>query len=496
MDKETPKVESITKGRKAREITASEIRSSVITKMLAWVRDSDDKSSPLLAAKVKPPVPDQGLDPDELNKLCQMPVYWPLFPHNYALYMPDGTRSGLPVVVSEDKVLTCVDIEEIQNETLNYYMTKVRPMFFKAGLKDMAYSQACEIVKHWRSRWTSSNVLFKPLSSVAPVAFRNDPHYCWSRLSFDPKEHKDEPTPTYDEFLSRFSGNQEAFMTWVGKIFIPGSYRTQCPWIKGVGRDTKSSFMAVLKWALSDVCVLNAQVPNQNNERFWPMGHILGKRLVIFPDFDKYGWIKSGSFRTLTGDDYCHGEIKGKGAAFQIKNDAFFVFMSNVFPAVLNMKAIRRRMILIEIDTYEGPMLSKNEIENRLKQEFPAFLYKCLELAKQYPGEIPTNDDVLDDLIDKSEAKFIDMYEKWFRSPGKRGPEQRISTKDFRRAANIMYPKGAYSFEQFFETRHKKVRRARVKTSDGEKVTPAFEGVMFTPYAEQRMNQSTEPDQF
>lgn len=435
------KTKSIASGKKVKQISISDVRSMLIMKMSAWIRTNADNTEVDLIPE-KDVVIDPGDDGDELNKKAQLAVYWPRFPMNFTLVEMGDKEDYKPAIVSKDRTVKIVDWPVFDQEIASYYNMNVRRVFAKGQLPELSSNHLRDLRLAWRALFSSStHKIYTPLkdSEIQSCALSDQAVYCVKRLNFSLEDGKHMPTPTWDEMLSRFSGNQDAFTAWVGKLLLPGSYRTQSPWIKGEGGDSKSSMIYALAELLGRSCRPNAVPPDANMGRFWTAQNVYQKRLVVFADFDKYKWLKTGDFRALTGDAYATAEFKG-GASIDFKNEAFFLFTSNMFPAVLNKKALIRRLILIEIDTFEGDPIPESILRKQFVDELPGFIYRAVELAKKYPGEIPVDNSVLDECIEETEIEYEDNFEKYLERCEDTGPRDRLTVKDFNRFLVKLYP--------------------------------------------------------
>lgn len=185
----------------------------------------------------------------------------------------------------------------------------------------------------------------------------------------------DVETPLFDELCSRLS-DPVAFRSFVGSIFDGESDRSQYLWIYGDGANGKSSFLSVLQEILGDAYT-SKQVPTAQDRFF--SSTIYNKRLIAFPDCTNALFVKTGYFKSLTGDNTMTVERKGKDE-FTAANNSKFIFMSNQKPNISASVSEIRRALFIKVNAYEGEL--RSEYIDELRAEKNGILFKCMKEYK------------------------------------------------------------------------------------------------------------------
>ncbi|GAX37882.1 DUF3854 domain-containing protein [Nodularia sp. NIES-3585] len=106
------------------------------------------------------------------------------------------------------------------------------------------------------------------------------------------------------------------------------------------------------------------------------------KRLVVFPDEDKYAG-KIGKFLSLTGQDFLRAEEKNK-TAFKFKYDGLVMLMSN-FPIFAGdaARGVKRRVITVPCNNVV-PTGKRRNMEEEFEPELPAFTNYVLSIADDH----------------------------------------------------------------------------------------------------------------
>lgn len=262
-------------------------------------------------------------------------------------------------------------------------------------------------VEMWRA-------MARPIQEDEITAVRelSEPGYTWHRLPWDIEGATGE-TPTFDEMMSR-TGNAEALMAWIGGLTLPGTNRQQYVYLYGEGGEGKGALSRFLHQLLARS--YHSENDAKRNQ-FWTSG-LVGKRLVVFPDFDDPRFPDSGLFKSLTGGDPVRVEEKGK-QPFTIPLVCLFLFMSNGLPGLSEGEATRRRAILCGMQPLpEGTAVQSDAAYGaRLWSEGAAWLAKCRkkwhELAGKTGRIVPKDTGILEQVIDANAEPFLDVVGRW-----------------------------------------------------------------------------------
>lgn len=301
----------------------------------------------------------------------------PVFPHDLRVYSGDiDTR--LVVSVESDGVCVLVGEKHIAALVAKYLKES---LVIDASHWIWTAKKAEDFAKFWTMN-------AEPIAEPKSWAFLSDPSLTFMRLSWDPTPGL--PTPTWDDVLGRMS-NAEAFKAFVGSLFIPNSYSQQYLWLHGPGGDGKGSIFRFLADCFGKSYA--AETPPQTDNRFWASG-LLHKRVVVFADCDASDIVRKDFFKSLTGGDFIRVEKKGKDA-YTAKLEAKIIFGSNTLPAISPEKSDLRRLILCQMQTWEGG--SDPTFERRLAAEASGFIAKCLAT---YRAVCPADDMIPTDTED------------------------------------------------------------------------------------------------
>lgn len=325
---------------------------------------------------------------------------WKEFGHKF--HVAEDT-AGHQIYLKEesDGQLRFVSGEMILNNLISYFKrhcththaTDVKPADFKYAMQLWA-----------------SDVRPIDLDTVAPVLQKSTPGICFHRLPFDLSMGE---FPTWQEMFNRTS-NGTALKLWIGSLFFQQSDMQTYVWIYGEGEDGKGSLARALMRALGDYHSASEQVPTREN-RFWTSG-LLGKRLVVFPDCNNYGFPQTGLFKSLTGGDRQRIERKNE-QPFTTTLKAKYLFLSNEKPSLSGQQSDRRRAIYCEL---KRPTVNFGRgYEGFLWDEMPYFLFHCVKLylaACPNHEKIPVDESVIDTLVSDNEEFYEYLYERRFES--------------------------------------------------------------------------------
>jgi hypothetical protein len=289
----------------------------------------------------------------------------PPFAGRYHIWLtPDGTR--LVLREDEGQVIRLATADDLAADILTYAHEICLPISYRYALTQ---EQSISAAKFWA-------YATPPLGeSPATVRWASDPGLCWRRLPWDRPEPADEnQCPLFREMWARMSNNRFV-LAWIGSLLDPGSDRQQYVWLRGPGFSGKSSLGRFLADVFGPACSAQHEAPDPKNQ-FWT-SELIGRRLVIFPDFGQPSWPNSGKFKALTGDDSIRIERKYK-EAYSAKLTCKFLFLTNEMPHINADRADLRRIILSEI----APVLGTPDprYQAKLWQEGAHFLGRCCEV--------------------------------------------------------------------------------------------------------------------
>jgi hypothetical protein len=208
---------------------------------------------------------------------------------------------------------------------------------------------------------------------IKPHAFKSEKVYTFCRLDFDPSPEV-QACPTWDRLLSNYT-NVPAIKMWFGSLFMD-SDRSQYLWLYGKGNNGKSTISEVVASSLKGF-VRFEQTP-KGDDKYWTHG-LLGKRLIVFDDCSKYGFVQTGLFKSLTGASKVRIEQK-YGDPYDTELSCKFIFTSNEVPLVSGESADQRRIIFSSIKQIEFDY--DPTFKPMLKDELPNFISNCVLMFK------------------------------------------------------------------------------------------------------------------
>ncbi|NES95727.1 MAG: DUF3854 domain-containing protein [Desertifilum sp. SIO1I2] len=147
--------------------------------------------------------------------------------------------------------------------------------------------------------------------------------------------------------------------------------------LTGPGGTGKGTYIRLLTTLIGEVNSHTSTLADWNNNRFEPANAYL-KRLLTFPDEDKYGG-GLGTFKKATGGDWLRREIKSKQAT-QFRFDGMAIVASN-FPIFSgdNSSGLSRRLRQIPLNN-SVPKLLRRDLEREFESELDAFTNYVLSI--------------------------------------------------------------------------------------------------------------------
>jgi hypothetical protein len=220
-----------------------------------------------------------------------------------------------------------------------------------------------------------------------------------------------EPTPNWDEFLSRLS-HPEIFKAWVWSLFS-GTHKTrQILWIQGNGNDGKSTVTRALRRMLGEQITASINLHEVNQ---FTTVQFLNKRFAIESDA-RYGEIIDHPLIfKLSGCDPITFEGKGKDAFTGIIS-CHVMICANIPPKidVYSDAQVSRLLYLtvesVKKDPDEAISFADDSFEDRLVSEMYPFLASCAQSylkANNASNRIPVPSDMARMIRDNCRAMKV-----------------------------------------------------------------------------------------
>lgn len=379
-----------------------------------------------------------------------------LFPRKYYVLEPSpGTRTLLRE--KENKVVEYCREEGLASDILTYCRKEWREPF------KITSEKALSAARFWIQSATAPFLLNSEPPGVRELS---DQGLCFHRLPFD-SVYEPSLCPLFDELMSRCS-NHKAFASFLGSLFFAESDRHQYVWMHGQGGNGKGAITRLLQDLLGPS--YRAEDANVSSDKFFTSG-LLGMRLVVFPDSNNSGFVRSGLFKSITGGDPVRVERKNKDS-FTSFLTCKLMFLSNLQPEVSGQMADRRRVILVRVEPIRAE--PDPSYEAKLRAEAPYILGVCkqiyLEMCPTH-GPIPVDQAETDDLVSDFDEEFDAVFEQHFELDANRVVTGK-QMQDIYRSAGIREKKKIQKWKEYLERRFG-VR----KTRRGPDAPRVFEGI-------------------
>lgn len=327
------------------------------------------------------------------------------FTYKFHVIEPEnGVR--LVLLEHENEVCEIVSENTVVNAILAYSV-QISEQGFEAVL--LSHSDA----KNVKDFWISSS---SPIEEPKFIRQKSEPGFTYRRLDFDFLDcsYFDlPPTPNFDQLFS-YTSNIKALKAWIGSLFFLESDRQQYVWIYGGGKNGKSALGRLLKTTLGQS--LTVQQPPKDENQFWTYG-LMNKRLVVFPDCNKYGFVATGLFKQLTGGDAVRIERK-YGDSFTTDLVCKILFFSNSKPNISSEKADMRRIIYVQMGVVPETEVDIN-LEDKLIAEYPSFFNQCVMLFREMTsgsfGPIPAEAEEISSIVKENEEIFEIFFQENFK---------------------------------------------------------------------------------
>lgn len=248
----------------------------------------------------------------------------------------------------------------------------------------------------------------------------------WVRGEADPSG---DSWPTWRGMLARMK-NRDAFMAFIGSLFVQDAKHQQYCWVYGEGKDGKGTINHFLSRVFGPAYV-SKQTPNKGREHFWAY-NLLGKRCVVFPDCSDPHFVRNGLFKAMVGRDPIELEQKGQ-TSFTKPLSAMFLFFSNDRPRITSQLADTRRLVLCEFDP--ASIVVDPTFQQKLWDEGGAFLDACLQKYQAMcpdHGAIPTDERMVAECVDVHEFEVEAIFETYFLMKPE-SPAEWLTAGDLRR---------------------------------------------------------------
>lgn len=264
-----------------------------------------------------------------------------------------------------------------------------------------------QVVGYWRA-------VTEPLEKEPDaIAFKSEDKLCFHRLSFDlgdgPKE-----TPCLDD-IKRRCPEWRALFAFMASLFDFERCNQQFLYLVGDGGGGKGSLMRGMQAALGDSFV-SLVPPRGDGPKRWFAAKMLGKRLGVFNDTNHRSLFRSEALKSITGNDQQEIEFKGKDS-FNARLNVYICAVSNFKPELPDDRAMRRRLILVEIDNYEGDL--DPSYEAKLAAEIPSMVTEGMQLWREKYNRTRIDheeslDTIMADVSEAAEAHLSTFFEKYF----------------------------------------------------------------------------------
>lgn len=283
--------------------------------------------------------------------------------------------------------------------------------------KKLGYKKLEEAVEMWAHGSKFSMKIPKSFG------FMSDPDVVFKRAGYNPdmlivdEAALSLAAPYTHGIVSRLT-NMEAACAWFGRVLKGTGERKQVLWVHGPADGGKSQ----LQWLICELLggcegsSLDVTSSDLDDERRWWTGRAVGKRLICVTEADGcFNFLRSGHFKSITGDPYFTPQIKCQHAPRAI-NEMSFCFFGNHKPSVGCEKEYVIRIILATLSPFVGERIPEPLLRKELAVELPAFAGYCLNLWAKHEasGRIPHDATDLLTIVAENEETFSAVFEDNF----------------------------------------------------------------------------------
>jgi hypothetical protein len=228
--------------------------------------------------------------------------------------------------------------------------------------------EAPKVAEAWGiAGWWKIHV--KPEAALPPaLAIDEAPGPSLARLTT-----KAEPTPAWDEFLTRLDA-PDTFLAWLWLLTLPKATR-QVLWIQGDGLDGKTEVGAAIVEALGAAATTCTDDFIEHSAR-WVGDAIYGRRLILVDDTKMRQVLRRGLIHRMTGQSPMKCEPKGT-PGFDFRPNAAVLCTSNYEPEINRERSNMSRLLPIHVRG-KGQM-ADHDWPGRLVAELPALMARARE---------------------------------------------------------------------------------------------------------------------
>jgi len=331
--------------------------------------------------------------------------------HAHALGLQVIPENRFIVVMTSDRKPLLATVDNEKNVTLSNYehfAMEVGRCSLMSGIT-LLRSGIQEVYNLFLS--LSESVPFDDIKTLATLECKG---YAFNRVAVKPSEidKVNCETPMFDELLSRVVGANE-FMCFVGSLFDTSKEadRSQYLWLYGHGNNGKSTIIRVLSRLLGEAATTEIE-PTKGREHFWTH-RVIGRRLVAIPDCENTEFVKSGTFKALTGESEVSLERKGKDF-FKAKLDCKFIFSSNDLPVLSASPADLRRAIVCEVKPWAAGVEVDTGYGDKIALETKGILAKCIKAYRDSGSKLIVLSGLAQEMQDRTVSESELLYWSFF----------------------------------------------------------------------------------
>lgn len=331
--------------------------------------------------------------------------------HAHALGLQVLPESRFIVVKTSDRKPLLATVDNEKNVTLSnfeHFAMEVGRCSLMSGIT-LLRSGIQEVYNLFIS--LSETIFFDDIKTLATLECEG---YAFNRVAVKPSQigEANFKTPMFDELLSRIVGANE-FMCFVGSLFDTSKQadRSQYLWLYGRGNNGKSTIIRLLSRLLGDAATTEIE-PTKGREHFWTH-RVIGRRLVAIPDCENTEFVKSGTFKTITGESEVSLERKGKDY-FKAKLDCKFIFSSNELPELYDSPADLRRAIVCEVKPWNQDVKVDTGYGDKIALETEGILAKCIKAYRDSGSKLIVLSGLAQDMQDRTISEGELLYWSFF----------------------------------------------------------------------------------
>jgi hypothetical protein len=327
-----------------------------------------------------------------------------------AAFMHDYSLLGSP----EERVI----VRLFNGSTRVVYQRHADDSLDRIGLNELAgmiERFCCQLDGEYRITAYTASEMAKSLvnrmaintEEIKIMRFKSEPGLCFNRLPFDPV---DGPTPTWDLWCEHIT-NAAAVRMFMGSWFDESSDRSQFLVLYGTGGTGKSSYFIIPEKILGNRAIVSKTISPLDRDKHY-FAELVSARVCYFDDFGDPSVYGAPIMRLMTGGGSVVIDQKLRDA-YSTPLNCKYVFSTNEIPIFSQASENKRRVILsATANSAELSKIPRHEYEQRLMDEYPAFVYKCIEeyaFGCVETGTIPVDADSFElssSIMDPGEDRF------------------------------------------------------------------------------------------